>query len=268
MPKRFSGALYALSILSPAAAFASEPLQPSGQWGLDFGDHQCLATRSYGVGDYPYLFALKPSPNGAVFQLSIVQKLGQRPEFILEDDAQVTVGTAPPLKVSALKFHLKNSDTVTYRINIPADKALTLRQADSIKFDFRHDHPLTISLSKMPVLMNMMDDCLKGLRHFWNADVTLKTELIAPDLHTLFKPEDYPADAMYRHATGSVYFTLLVDEAGKVADCTVTKTSNVAMLDVQTCIIAERAKFIPATGQDGKPAKDMYSSHVSWNIGH
>jgi len=66
---------------------------------------------------------------------------------------------------------------------------------------------------------------------------------------------------------GSVAFVLLIDEEGKVADCTVTETSGVASLDAQSCaIVKERAKFKPATGLDGKPSKSSYFQRISWRL--
>ena len=40
---------------------------------------------------------------------------------------------------------------------------------------------------------------------------------------------------------------ILIDEFGKVADCTVTQTSGAASIDAQSCaVIRERGKFRPA----------------------
>lgn len=60
---------------------------------------------------------------------------------------------------------------------------------------------------------------------------------------------------------------ILIDEKGKVADCTVTQTSGLAALDSQTCfIITSRAKFVPAVGADGNPAKHSMSPRIQWKM--
>ena len=65
--------------------------------------------------------------------------------------------------------------------------------------------------------------------------------------------------------SGTVSFALLIDEAGKVADCTVIKTSGIAALDAQSCfVVKERAHFTPAIGADGRPAKDARTASVTW----
>ncbi len=60
---------------------------------------------------------------------------------------------------------------------------------------------------------------------------------------------------------------ILVDEQGKVADCTVIQTSGVAALDAQSCsVIKLGAKYKPAIGLDGKPAKSAAFQTISWKI--
>jgi protein TonB len=56
---------------------------------------------------------------------------------------------------------------------------------------------------------------------------------------------------------------VLVDEAGKVADCTLLETSGVAALDAQTCaIIQRRARYKPAIGLDGKAARAVDTARI------
>ncbi|HEX2803352.1 MAG TPA: energy transducer TonB, partial [Sphingomicrobium sp.] len=66
---------------------------------------------------------------------------------------------------------------------------------------------------------------------------------------------------------GGVGLVLLVDETGKVADCSVIRTSGVAALDAQACTILKlRGKLEPAIGADGKPAKGSLVGSVNWRI--
>jgi hypothetical protein len=47
----------------------------------------------------------------------------------------------------------------------------------------------------------------------------------------------------------------------------VTQTSGVAALDGQSCAkFSERARFEPAIGVDGKPAKDGHRTRIRWNL--
>ena len=71
-----------------------------------------------------------------------------------------------------------------------------------------------------------------------------------------------------RHITaGVVAFALLVNEQGRVADCTVIKTSGAAALDAQSCIVLrQRATFHPALDPAGKPAKDALVGRIRWKL--
>ena len=110
------------------------------------------------------------------------------------------------------------------------------------------------------------------LRRVWNVGSVDGEQSPLPqraraNLARLFSSDDYPAISVRGEASGAVKFALLINEAGKVADCTVIETSGVAALDAQTCVIVRaRAKFEPAVGADGKPAKDANISRVRWEL--
>jgi TonB family protein len=90
---------------------------------------------------------------------------------------------------------------------------------------------------------------------------------VKPIAH-LFTPATYPDDAMRESASGFVRFTLLIDETGKVRDCSAFQSSGVASLDTMSCyMIMEKARFKPATGPDGKPVKSAYCQNIIWALG-
>jgi outer membrane biosynthesis protein TonB len=61
--------------------------------------------------------------------------------------------------------------------------------------------------------------------------------------------------------------TFLIDEQGRIADCTVDQTSGVAVLDTMSCyVISRRARFTPALGADGKPVRSAHETRVRWRI--
>jgi TonB family protein len=76
---------------------------------------------------------------------------------------------------------------------------------------------------------------------------------------------DYPRDAIQRNEQGVTGFSLNVDTAGRVSDCTVTASSGSASLDEATCrIFRERAQFEPARDGQGRPVPDRISSRMRW----
>ena len=68
---------------------------------------------------------------------------------------------------------------------------------------------------------------------------------------------------------GTVGFAVAVNHEGRVVRCTVRQSSGVSALDAATCkLIAERARFAPATDQSGAKKPGVYASRVRWAIRH
>lgn len=82
-----------------------------------------------------------------------------------------------------------------------------------------------------------------------------------------FEFHDYPMKAFEKHWEGVTRFDLLVDPSGRVANCTVSKSSGHEDLDKTTCSLASfRARFAPARGPAGEPAYGVYRSQAIWVI--
>jgi len=121
-------------------------------------------------------------------------------------------------------------------------------------------------------MMKLMDDCVANLRREFNITdpETARTSPLKrrarADEGELISSQDYPRAALDRHVGGTVKFGLLVDEKGGVADCWITGSSGVAVLDAQVCtLLKARARFTPAIGVDDKPAKDAVTAEIVWS---
>ena len=78
---------------------------------------------------------------------------------------------------------------------------------------------------------------------------------------------DYPTSAMREGKQGTTGFRVSVGPDGRVADCSVTRSSGSSELDDTTCkLITRRARFTPAIDGDGKPTTGSFSSSVRWQI--
>ncbi len=78
--------------------------------------------------------------------------------------------------------------------------------------------------------------------------------------------QDYPQKAFDREWQGTTTMAVLIDPAGRVADCSVVKSSGYAELDKQTCWVAmRRVKFSPAIDPNGQRAYGLYRSNVIWS---
>ena len=82
--------LVSVSEPSPAAG----PLAPTGPWTLDYAENQCNASRTYGQADDPVLFAIRPAPNGATYEL-LFGKGQPGPRYAEELRGRVDFGRGP-----------------------------------------------------------------------------------------------------------------------------------------------------------------------------
>lgn len=255
-------------LASPGHA-KSVPLAPTGRWVVDFADHQCLASASYGDAKNPLFLALKPSPLGEIMQLAVVKK---SPSF--ESPAQmpvkIQIEERQPLELSMLAISGKQGGPASFRINMPLSDFAPMRTATRISIRSGVKVTESFQLVQMPALMKAMNECLADLRRHWNIEPSQVAQLKArpkANVVELFSTDDYPAVSVRQNEGGMVALVMLIDERGKVADCMVTATSNRAALDAQACaIVLIRAKFTPAIGADGKAAKSAYIQRIRWEL--
>ena len=271
-------------IASSAAVAAPEPKQPTGKWVVHFDDAQCVATRQYGPAEKPVYLALKAPPVGDVLQIGVVWKGGYREA--IQTRGEIVFDDGEPVVTNLLEFGNKKLGQRAILVNLPTEKLAPMRQASSIRIRARSASNMksgsrmtfgsstvdeSFGLTQMAALLKMMDTCTVDLRKVWNVyDSNVSGPLrqsATGDLLGLFSSDDYPGIAVFNDQMGAVSLVLLIDEQGKVADCTVTQTSGVAALDAQSCaVIKERGKFSPAIGQDGKPAKSSWLQRINWRL--
>lgn len=79
--------------------------------------------------------------------------------------------------------------------------------------------------------------------------------------------DDYPSRALRENRSGVVGLRLDVGADGKATNCTVTSSSGHSDLDSTACqLVIRRARFKPATGTDGAPMANSWSSRFVWRI--
>ncbi len=87
------------------------------------------------------------------------------------------------------------------------------------------------------------------------------------NLAGLFAESDYPASALAAREQGFVEFFLDVADNGRVAGCTITRSSGSSALDATTCrILRVRARFVPARDSTGSPRADKVAGKVVWTL--
>ena len=232
-------------VVMSSAAFAEDaPLQPTEKWVVNFDDAQCVATRNYGAtGDAVYL-VLKAPPIGDVVQIGVVRKGGAKEPT--QVDGEVVFDDGAPIQTNLLEFGIGKLRQRALLVNLPAAQIGSIRNASTVHIRARdrgfmklgsrigvggRSADESFALSSMPALLKMMDTCTADLRKVWNVYSDDKPggplkEPPSGDLVGLFNADDYPGIALLKEQMGTVALVLLIDESGKVADCTVTQTAG------------------------------------------
>jgi hypothetical protein len=257
-----------MSAATPATAQAARA--PTSGWLLDFAPTQCVASREYGSKAEPLTLAIRPSPLGDVVQLALIVPRATGRSEPTEEEASVGINGAAPIKTTALALNVSGTKLRSVRINLPRDELATLGEATRVSISVAHEFTESFTVSAMSSLFKVMDQCLGDLRREWNID---KADQLAArarakmNIANYIDSDDYPSDALLMEQAGRVGFVLFVDETGKVADCMITQTSKVAVLDAQACaIFIARARFDPAKGADGKATKDVMQDRLHWQL--
>ena len=254
------------ALLVPAAAGSvAVPRQPTASWVVNFDNARCVASRNYGTTEAPLFLVLKASPLGDVMQLAILRQGNGGGAWTF--DAKLQVDDQPVLSTSLLVYEPGKASLTIGRINLRTKEFAPFRQAKRFAI-WSPGLNETFALSNMGPLLKTMDECLVGLRRLWNiTDPTGdRSNLMARAKVSLGPYVNYSefAATLYNLELSDTFaFALLIDEAGKVADCTIIELSGLPVLDSQACgKMEQQAKFKPAIGTDGKPAKDGVFSRI------
>ncbi len=253
----------------PAAPPPRVPLAATSPWNLDYGETQCVASRTYGTAGKSLILGVRPAPNGESYEL-LVGRQRYGPEFAEEFEGSVDFGNGP---ITSWLLHYGSSKKKVSldQFRISASDMSQASGSNSVTLHTRGGPDVTFALANMPALLKGLADCTADLKRYWNMEPPEKDKIateIKGDVRSIFSSTDYPAEAMKNHQEGRVQFLLLIDEVGKVAACHVLKASGVPVLDGMGCqVIGKRAKFKPALDKQGKPIRSTYITPVvAWAI--
>lgn len=260
------GFIVMVALGSPA--YAAKPARaPTAKWVVDFADAQCTASRNYGTTDNPLLLVLKQPPLGEVMQLAVVRPGGSATSAE-QVQARIGVDNARQVDRAMVHYHAAKANQRVLLMNMPLAEFAAIRGANTLAVTVPGQLDENFQLVDIGPVMKVMDKCVANLREVWNVDgASDLRQGVTGNLQGVVTGDDYPSVAVTGNGQGSVQFAVLVDEQGKVADCTVTSTSGVAALDAQSCaLVTERARFKPAVGLDGKPAKASFVQRITWRL--
>lgn len=82
------------------------------------------------------------------------------------------------------------------------------------------------------------------------------------------RDSDYPRAAVVAGSSGTVHLRFTVTPKGRVAGCTITRTSGHPSLDEVTCrLITRRFRYRPARDASGRAVSDTVQGEHLWQVG-
>lgn len=258
----------AAALLSTSPTLA-DPLQPTGKWDLDYGETQCIASRSYGDPGDPVTLAIRSSPNGKTYEILVARKYHVS-EPAAEEEGTVDFGSGP-IKAWALFYQTTGKTLDVHQLRISAAEMAQARSATSIMVRISGASDNDFELDSMPQLLDGLQACTADLKRYWNMDGEKGREfskLARGDVRAVFSSDDYPSQAMSLGQEGKGTYLLLVDEKGKVSGCQVVTATGVPILDAMACaVVQRRAKFTPALDMSGKPVRSTaVTPPINWQL--
>ena len=261
------------AVLSGSATAQAPVEEALSNWALERSSERCVISRKYGPATAPVTLGFKAPPSGDALQIVIV-----RPDNrtgTTQTQSRITIDKEI-VRTTVLNYPL-GRDRAAHLVNLSGAHSALLRRAGElevwVKGSARMHKGLlrSFGLGPMATAWAQLDSCLARLRQAWHIseDGPQLQAAARPKvpMELLFGPADYPGVAVRRKQTGTSGILLLIDESGAVKDCTLTEASGVAVLDSITClVIFSRARFQPALGPDGKPAKSAYRQKITWRL--
>lgn len=253
-----------------APAAGAQPLEPVKPWVVHYEPATCTADRAYANASNPTYLGLEPSAWGNTYDL-VVAANGVGPRHAKELAGSVDFGHGP-IKAWLLHYGLDEPTKLNfYKFRISAAEMAQAKSAASATFHVDGQADFTFSLAQVPDLLKTLAACTTDLQHYWNMIDPEQKNIAAPavgDVRQVFSGSDYPEEALSRNQGGTAEFLLLVDEKGKVAECSVLKPSGIPALDGMGCqVIRKRAQFKPALDRHGKPTRSAVTTPpVTWRM--
>lgn len=282
----------ALAALSgPALAIpATQPLQPTSAWNLDYAQEECRLSRSFGSGDDQLVLRIARGGSiGAVDMVLAGKGLPRLPSRIgvkVSMPPKDTVATASAYSMplpGPLERFLRWNDTSLALLDVGASAGL-------LRIDAGDKFTVLLNATQFSAAMTALQTCYVDLLKGWGVDDASIERIItvrSPDSRSLNEvtaqrvdrpvpkgnvaswvtPDDYPTEALRQELSGVVIVVLGLDPSGRPEKCHVAVSSKVPVLDEQTCaVLMRRARYQPVSDAFGSPTRTATVERVRWLI--
>lgn len=262
MRKSIAAFVSAALLMTPLAAAQDAPRAHTGKWIVDFAESQCVAALDYGEPGDPEMLLFKVIPSGNHVQVAMVSDGRKFKAKVKRGEIRVN---GSKREAQLLHYGTTKNKTV-YRFLMPGTVD-SIASIERIELDLPGiDYDLAIP--QMDEISKVLGQCLVSLREYWNVDNGKIAVGPQGDVRTIFSSRDYPAQAFRDKESGIARAFLLIDEEGKVADCTISAFAGNVLFATQTCaVMVDRLEMEPARDAEGNAVRSSYGTpSIRWII--
>lgn len=264
----------ALALLQSTVVPADAPLAPSGKWVVEYGQSECVLSRSYGTAPAATIVGLKPAPLGGSLEIAVI-KPGVR---ALYRTGKATLTLLPSQRVIESTYDtygLRKTGQTVSTVSTDEDVSADLENATSIKLDLGKDGVQFIAIPGVKKALAALETCQVDLLKGWMVDPAEREFYPGSPRATIAKSHpsewissaDYPGEALQAEQEGSATALWKIAIDGRVKECRIVRSTGNAALDRATCAaFAKRARYTPALDKQGKPMEFHAMRHVIWRL--
>ena len=288
LPLATVAALSALSAHAQAAGDQPLTLAPTTQWNVDYTDDSCALRRAFGSGDATATLQLRMFAPGDQYEFLIVgDGLGRTrgtPRVRYGSDADWFEPSAPLVSNGRDQNAVVFSDNLRPAALKPKGEAAApwsdaerdAREAavTALTLAGSFEHDLTLQTGAMHRPMEAMRTCLAELVTHWGLDSAVQdtlTRKVQPVQQRDWQRQilgAYPTDMIRQGKSGRVPVRVIVDAAGKPANCIAVKNFADPAFENAACAAMMRyARFEPALDAQGQPVTSYWVTTVVYEVG-
>lgn len=264
---------------------ASETLQRTGKWVVDYDNDACHLVAQFGTGNDMMIMRLTRYQPGDWFHLSLHGRRLVTGEARRQVKFDFGLG-GPPVEADAvngkagdLPLMLFGSTRLDgWKSTKPGEVAPLLSPqqeaaVSGITVMIKWKKPFRLEFGSLAKPMEQLRACQADLLESWGYDPAIQTTLVRPPrpVNSPAKwlgPADYPQGAVAAGQNGIVQFRLDVEADGKISGCHVLSRTRPDVFADTTCrAVTRRAKLEPALDADGKPVRSFLVQTVQWRVG-
>lgn len=281
---RFSAACALLLTALLAAPMAQakdsppEELAMTGKWVMGYEPTFCALSGDFGEGDARVTLQLIRYSPGDSFELKLygerfrTKRLFRAVDIDFNSDGTFIrsyplLGTAGniPVVFAGTRYLVEGEPPLTITPETEAAvTSLTIRVVGRTTFK--------LSLPSMGPAMRALRDCTTDLVRQWGFDPAEQSRLASRpspknSQHLWLTPSDYPNRSLFEGESAIVRYRLNVDENGNPTACEVQRRTNSPEFAEITCSrLMQRARFLPAISNSGKPVAAYFVGTVTWLV--